>query len=155
METAFVALSALRNAIVSEALTWEDTPYQHRQRCRGAGADCVGFPLGVCLNLGLLPDTIEIPYYSVQWHLHQRRELLIETALGLGCREKTRDELLPGDMILFKIGLVCSHTGILVTPETFMHACCPMPSKIMQRPFDRAWKEKLAKRFFAFPGVDD
>jgi len=65
------------------------------------------------------------------------------------------EDLLPGDMILFKIGLVCSHTGILLTPETFIHAVCPFPSKVMQRPFDGMWQKKLAKRFFSLPNVYD
>ncbi len=149
-----VFLSGLRRRIVREALLWLATPYQHQQRCRGIGCDCIGFPIGVCINVGLLPTDIRVPYYSTQWHLHQKQELLVETAIQFGCTEKASEDFLPGDLVFFKIGLACSHTGLLVSPTEFMHASCS-DGKVMKRAFDRLWKDKLAKRFFCLPGVED
>ena len=149
-----IGISLQRQRIIAEALEWDGTPYQHQQRCRGAGCDCIGFPIGVCINVGLLSADIRVPYYSTQWHLHQKEELLIETAIKFGCTEKTKEQFLPGDLVFFKIGLACSHTGLLVSPTDFMHASCS-DGKVLKRHFDRLWKERLAKRFFRLPGVDD
>jgi cell wall-associated NlpC family hydrolase len=148
-------LSHERQAIVEEALSWNGTPYVHRQRCKLVGTDCVGFPLGVCINLGLVPATVEIPYYSVQWHMHQREELLLKTIMQFGCQEKPFASMLPGDLLVFKIGFVCSHTGILLENNMFVHAFCPYPSQVMERPFDGIWKQKLAKKVFLLPGIVD
>lgn len=87
--------------------------------------------------------------------MHQQQELLIETAIKFGCQEKEFDNILPGDLIFFKIGLVCSHTGILLPGNEFIHAVCPLPSIIVKRPFDGVWQKKLAKRFFSLPNVVD
>ena len=145
-------LSEIRQRIVVEALEWVGTPYQHQQRCKHIGCDCVGFPIGVCINVGLLPENIRVPYYTPQWHLHQKQELLIEMAIQFGCVEKEREDLLPGDLVFFKIGLACSHTGILLSPLEFAHASCS-DRRVMKRPFDRLWKDKLAKRFFSMPNI--
>ena len=56
-----LVLSPLRQAIVAEALTWDGTPYVHRQRCRQVGVDCVGLPLGICFNLGYCQRTCRFP----------------------------------------------------------------------------------------------
>ena len=142
----------VRERIVEEALSWELTPYVHRQRCKGFGTDCIQFLIGVCLNTGVLKEEPKTPYYSVQWHLHQKRELLLETAIELGCIEKKREELLPGDFFLMKIGHVCSHSGIYLPNNEMIHALCQYPSKVIRRPFDGVWA-RTAKRFFAFPNV--
>jgi len=144
----------IREKIIEEAQSWYGTPYVHRQACKGAGADCVGFPVGVCKAVGLVPQDLVIPYYSSQWHLHQKKELLVETALQLGCKEKLFEELVPGDFFLMKIGHVCSHTGIYLPENMMVHAVCQFPSMVVKRAFDGVWK-RTAKRFFTFPNVDN
>jgi cell wall-associated NlpC family hydrolase len=153
MEGCLANLSLIRQKIIIEAESWCGTPYTHRQSCKYAGADCVGFPVGVCKAVGLVPPDLVIPYYSSQWHLHQKKELLVETALQLGCKEKPFEELLPGDFFLMKIGHVCSHTGIYLLDNYMIHAVCSFPSQVVRRPFDGVWK-KTAKRFFTFPNVE-
>lgn len=142
----------MRDSLVKEALEWELTPYVPKQCCKHFGVDCINFIYGVYENAThiKLPP---MPYYSTQWHLHQRDELLVRTLSEFGCLEKSLAYVLPGDILIFQIGKVGSHTGIFLPNNEFMHASCPFPHKVVRRPYTRGWRDRYAKRAFAFPGV--
>lgn len=59
-------MSTLRERIVQEARGWLGTPYQHQQRLRGVGVDCVGLLVGVARTLGLVAADFDVRGYSRQ-----------------------------------------------------------------------------------------
>jgi len=89
---------------------WEGTPFRHHSGQCGFGCDCIHFIIRGLEYLGF--TGIDIPWYSSDWHLHMREELLLE-----GLRENVPGvELRPdnpkdGDLILYKFGHVMSHVG--------------------------------------------
>jgi cell wall-associated NlpC family hydrolase len=53
-----------RADIVACARTWIDTPYHHQGRLKDIGVDCIGVPLGVAHELGLVPANFDVKGYS-------------------------------------------------------------------------------------------
>ena len=110
-----------RALVVAEALTWERTPYHHRARIKGVGVDCAQLPAAVYEAVGLIPH-VE-PEYDPQWMLHRDEEIYLGWARKYG-REISRDQVGPGDFVIWKYGRCFSHGAIMLTldPPEVMHA---------------------------------
>jgi cell wall-associated NlpC family hydrolase len=119
--------AADRQAIVDEALSWQGTPYRHRQASKGVGADCGMFPIAVFRSQGFLND-YDVGEYSRQWYMHQAREMYLEHAAALGAKPLAIADLAetqPADFIVFKIGRTYSHGAIVIEWPTVIHAAAP------------------------------
>lgn len=112
----------LRERLIQEALTWEDTPYHHHAALKGVGCDCVGLIRGVAKAVGLV--AYEPQYYSPQWGQHNDDERLLGALEELGCLRRDPELALPGDCLLFQFGKTCSHAALLVSsaPLRIIHA---------------------------------
>lgn len=110
----------LRQKVLAEAETWIGTPYEHMQRCKGAGADCGQFPLGVYYNAGIIPY-VTTEYYPKDFHLHRDREWYKELVERFA-DEISESVLLPADFVLYREGRVFSHGGIVVSWPRIIHS---------------------------------
>jgi cell wall-associated NlpC family hydrolase len=131
-----------------------DTPWQHMQRCRGAGVDCVQLIGGVGLTLGLLTkEQLEtVPYYSLSWHIHKGDEKLVNTLLRLGFIEVSVTNKQPGDVVTFQYARANSHAGIFLGESKIIHAPMEHPSKVTVLRLDAGLTRRL-KKAFVFPHV--
>lgn len=107
-----------RQAVIKEALSWVGTPYHHMARKKGVGCDCLTFLAEVYERAGIIPH-VDIPQYSNQWHLHRTQERY-QNGVSEYCVETT--ERLPGNIIMWKIGRVFSHAGIIVDYPIIVHS---------------------------------
>ena len=144
-----------RQQIIDEALTWVGTPYQHQAMCKGYGVDCAMLAAGVSKQLGLLTvdDLKNIPPYPRDWHMHQDFPMLTDSMKAIGCIQKNIEDRLPGDIVVFKIGRVPSHLGILVTQDSMVHAYGNSGQKVVVTPIDDAWLKRMID-VYAYPGVE-
>ena len=143
-----------RESLIEQALTWEGTPYHHLARCKGVGVDCVQFLLGVVYECGLFREEDHpIGYYSPQWHLHRNEEMLLEIMMSFGLIDKPLQERLPGDLIVFQFGRVCSHTAILLPDDLIIHAIWDHPKRVTITRFSGRWKGRFRK-CLEIPGVE-
>lgn len=111
----------LRKAVLLEAESWLGTPFEHMQRCKGAGVDCGQFLLGVFHNVGLIPN-VKTDYYPRDFHLHRDREWYTELVEQFS-RDLAPDEApLPADLVLFRVGRVYSHGAIVVSWPRIIHS---------------------------------
>ena len=86
--------------VLAEARQWLGTPYVHRASCKGAGADCLGFLLGLCRALyGPLP--LVLPPYHPHWA--ETGPELLQEALGHHLRAKALAEAALADVLLFRV----------------------------------------------------
>ncbi len=114
-----VLLPSLRQRVLDEALSWLGTPFHHLQRCKGAGVDCGQFLLGVYHNAGCIPH-IETEYYPRDFHLHRNEEwykTIVEQFAYV-----IHSLPLPADLVLYKVGRVFSHGGIVVEWPKIIHS---------------------------------
>jgi hypothetical protein len=123
MRRCYLGLSAeQREQLVVEAKTWIGTPYRACSNLKGCGTDCGMLIYSVYLACGLVPE-IEIPRcYSVQAPLH--RDIgEFEGRFYQYFREIPESELLPGDVVMYRLGVGYNHAVIVVDwPNYVLHA---------------------------------
>lgn len=144
--------SAIRTAIVAEAMTWVGTPFVHQHRVRGVGVDCAGLVIGVARGLGLVPPDFDVTGYGM-------------TPDGRSLRAYCDTHLQPqganvcaGDVVLVAwkdgpphhLGIVVDHPSGLLG---MIHAENRAHRKVIETrlQFGRAMRLVAAYRF---PGVD-
>ncbi len=110
------------NAIVKEAYTWLGTPHINQAKVKGKGVDC-GMLLIACLEgAGAIgKDSIKIPPYSNEWHLHHSEEWFLRV-VEAHCKEVPMEEIQPGDFLLYKFGRCVSHGAVYVGNGRVIHA---------------------------------
>jgi len=110
-----------RAAIVREAISWELTPYHHRARLKGVGADCAMYPLEVYRACGFIAPDVDPPHYSPQWMQHRDEEEFLAWVRRFA-REIDRDQVAPGDFAIWKFGRCFSHGAIIIEMPEVIHA---------------------------------
>ncbi len=131
--------------IVTEALSWVDTPYHHQARVKGIGVDCCNLIAAIGENVGLV-NSIIIEPYNLQWHLHSSEEIMLKLIESYGCKQiefdKSRQETWPiGSIATFRYGRANSHLGIIMPNNTLIHAAADY-GKVVHSYFD----DKLLSR---------
>lgn len=142
----------MRDQIILSAIKWLNTPYHHHARVLGAGIDCAQLLVAIAMDVGLLDEqgAAKVPNYPPEWHLHNREEHLLWYMEEVGC---TKTEIaLPGDILAFRFGRTCSHVGVLINSDQFIHACLKS-GKVVINSLNGDWKERLAA-VYSFPGVN-
>jgi cell wall-associated NlpC family hydrolase len=82
-------------------------------RVKGSGVDCAMLLAEVYEEAGMV-EHIEVPPYSMQWHLHRDVEKLLEIVEHYA---RPTEDPKPGDIILFQFGRTHSHAAILVDSD--------------------------------------
>ncbi len=144
------AAVARGRAIVAAAEAWLGTPYRHQASLCGVGCDCLGLVRGVWRDvLGREPEAV--PAYTADWSEASGRETLAEAA-ARHLRPVGLDELLPGDLLLFRWreGLPAKHIGILATGGRFIHA--HQGAAVTSAALTSWWRRRIAFAF-RFPGA--
>lgn len=111
-----------RPKIVAEAMSWVGTPYKSGEMVKGkigGGTDCAMLLVAVFDSLGLIPDFKDPRPYSPQWHLHRNEEEYMRIVLG---HAKEVSAAKPGDVVLFQLGRLFAHGGIVVNWPHIVHA---------------------------------
>ena len=103
-----------REAIVKEAQSWIGTPYRGWSCVKGAGTDCGQLLYGVFHACGHLPVITDLPKdYSLQVAKHRASTEYIDL-VDKYFTSITEAEVLPGDIVVYKLGLAYAHAAIIV-----------------------------------------
>lgn len=107
-----------RNRILTEALSWQGTPWLHQARIKGVGVDCLMFLAEVYEQAGLTPHADPRPYPR-DWHMHRADERFIEGVRGYADEVDTPE---PGDIAVFRFGRCYAHGAIVLAWPQVIHA---------------------------------
>ncbi len=134
--------------IIKIARSWRGTPYHHQQSVKGSGCDCLGLIRGIYEEL-YQEKTAPIVPYSRDWADVSGRETLIEAA-KTHLIEQPFDARQPGDVLVFRFRnwMVAKHAGLLVTPETMIHAM--EGGNVTEVHLNSWWNRRIAA-VFTFP----
>jgi cell wall-associated NlpC family hydrolase len=97
-----------REAIVLAARSYIGTPFVDRGRLPGVALDCVGVPVCVCRELGIRAPDFDVEPYTNQ---PDGRTFLAECDKHMQRIEQ--DALQPGDVIVFAVGALPQHIGVV------------------------------------------
>jgi cell wall-associated NlpC family hydrolase len=119
--------SEMRKKIVSETMTWVGTPYVSNAMVKGksgGGTDCAMLLIAVYDKLGLMPGYVDPRPYSPQWHLHRNEEKYMTQVMRYAKEIEGPPKRWPkpGDLIMFKIGKLFAHGGIIIEWPIIVHA---------------------------------
>ncbi|MEW9806800.1 NlpC/P60 family protein [Mesorhizobium marinum] len=138
----------IADAVVTETMTWLETPYRHQGRRKGVGCNCIGLVLGVWRAVhGGLPE--RPGPYAADWAEAGGSERLLEAARRHFV-EKPRGAMAPGDVMVFRWRphLQAKHAGILIGAGRFVHAYEGMA--VSASVLAPQWRRRIAG-VFAFP----
>ena len=141
-----------RAAVLAEARSWIGTPWHHMADVKGAGVDCAMLIRRVYIDCGLVEAFDPRPYTS-DWFLHRGEEVFLSHILA---HAHAVADPKPGDLIMFQLGRLFAHAGIVVRrdPLTIVHASAPAKTVLEEdvtRNGDMAIRQK---RFFSlWPSV--
>ena len=141
-----------REDITKTAYSWLDTPYQHQSGCKGVGVDCAYFVGKVAEESGMI-DKFKVDPYSIEWHWHSKEEVMCQIIESFGCVEIQKEDMLPGDILAFKYGRVCSHVGILLKYDRFIHANLKA-EKVIVNSMSGDFLDRL-ERVYRFPNIEE
>lgn len=140
-----------RNKIVEEAKTWVGTPYHHQAACKGVGVDCAYLVGAIAESIGAI-QKFQVEPYSIEWHWHSREERMCNIVEEFGAKLVKGDPK-PGDILAFKYGRVCSHLGIMIENDNFIHAHISA-GRVIVNSLTGDFKQRL-QRVYAFPNLED
>jgi cell wall-associated NlpC family hydrolase len=133
-----------REQIVAEARRWLRTPWHHRQRCLGAGVDCVMLLCEVYEACGVIPH-VEPEYYPIDIMFHRGGEPVIAWMERLA-DEVEKPEV--GDVVIYKFGHSFSHAGIVIGDGQIIHAFRTY-GQVVQSSIDEGDLAGRARRYFS------
>ena len=141
-----------RSKIVEVAKTWLGTPFHDCAGVKSCGVDCAYLPVRVVNEAKILDHVLpDPPVYSPQIMLHcqpDQREIYIETIKN-HTREIKESEARQGDFVVYKVGRIFSHGGIIVSwPNYIIH---PIRGRgvIGSHGTEEGFLRRRARRFFS------
>jgi cell wall-associated NlpC family hydrolase len=109
-----------REKIVDEALTWRGTPFHHKGRIKQIGVDCGGLIYQVYKTVLGIPGESFPTNYPEDWALHKDdNEIYLNFLKPYIMPTKN---LLPADIVVFKMGRSFGHGVIYIGQNQFIHA---------------------------------
>ena len=114
-------MTTLREAIVSEAMTWLETPFHHAARLKGCGVDCANLLVGVFAAVGLVPS-VALDAYPMDWHIHNDEPIFLQTLARYADQVPDGAPAQPGDIAMFKYGRHAAHGAIVTAWPQIVHA---------------------------------
>lgn len=116
-----LAPMATRKQIITEARTWEGTPWQHQGRLKGIACDCIGHIVCVPRALGLFAPDFP-PDSDARNYPHNPAPQIMLKMLNKYLDRVLNDEPLPGDVLWLKREGIARHVGIYTGNGNMIHA---------------------------------
>jgi len=105
---------AARARVQAIAREWIGTPFHDHAEVKGVGCDCATFLKGVFTEAGVVAPFM-LDHYSPQFFLHQSEERYVGWVERFG-HEIAANDVKPGDIVLYKIGLCFAHGALIIEP---------------------------------------
>lgn len=124
----------MREKFISAARGYIGTPFHHQGRLPGVGLDCAGVVVCAAIESGLLVDDVA-GYGMVP------SNGLLEQAVIKHCDEIGKDELVSGDILLFRFLREPQHLAIF-DHGMLIHAYSSV-GRVVENGFDDVWEKRL------------
>jgi len=111
--------SLVRQQVIAEAESWLHTPFMHNALIKGVGVGCGTLLIATYGALGVpVPKLEEIGHFSRDWHEHTRDERYLNVLLKYS---RIVNEPKTGDMVVFRMGRVHSHSALIAEWPRVIH----------------------------------
>ena len=144
-----MSLHLRRAQVVSEALSWQGTPYHHCADVLGAGVDCAMLLVRVYAACELIPADLDPRPYAPDWHLHRSEEAYLGW-LAQHAQLQEGGEPEAGDIVVWRFGRCFSHAAIVLErgPRAMViHAWRPGRRVMLAHLADSAFAGRESRRY--------
>jgi hypothetical protein len=135
-----------RLEVVREALSWENCPFHDEARVRGAGVDCGQLLIAVYGACGYMPADYALEHYPADFAMHRDREWYLGIVEEFARPVEEPDA---GDVVLFKLGRLYSHGGVVVRWPEIIHAWKPVGKVIKSSAMQECRLRDRPRLFFS------
>jgi cell wall-associated NlpC family hydrolase len=155
IEYSFVDEAKQRVKVCAIAKTFLNTPYRDHGRIRGAGVDCAS--LLICVygpeGAGVIP-AIDPGFYKMhEAFLKRGGDVEYLKWILKFAREIKESEVMPGDLVMYKVGRGFSHGAIVIEwPNHIIHATKTIHGVISSHATREGIFLKRERRFFSHWG---
>jgi hypothetical protein len=122
--------------LIKVARTWLDTPWQHNQKVKGLGVDCVNFLIAVAFESGLNIEPIPLSYGRTAI------DNQIERYLERNFIKKPDLAIEENNILLYQFSGYNNHVAIATSPTTIIHANSK-EGRVVEHSIDGVWKRCL------------
>lgn len=117
-------MSATREDVVREAVSWTGTRFHDCSGIKGVGTDCAHLIIRVYAAVGLIEDFS--PSYKPQWFQHRDEPRFLQELESRGAHRIDIEEALPGDVLMYKFGRHAAHGALVIDASSVIHAYKPV-----------------------------
>lgn len=117
-------MSATREDVVREAVSWVGTKFHDCSGIKGVGTDCAHLLIRSFAAVGLIQDFD--PQYKPQWFQHRDEPRFLQALVEQGAHQIDPSSALAGDVLMYKFGRHAAHGAIVVDANTIVHAYKPV-----------------------------
>ena len=136
-----------RSQVVEYARSWKDVPYRHQGRSR-LGVDCAGILVEIARMVNI--EITDVLNYSREPSTFSLKEQMDRVLCPID-----RDDILPGDALLFKIDILPQHVAIvsdyLYGGLGMIHAYTKV-KKVVEHRLNDVWMHRLIQAY-RIPGI--
>lgn len=125
-----------RDEFIESVLSFVDVKYMHQGRSRGAGVDCVGLPLAAAAECN------SVGYFDMDHYSPFPDGELLEQGISRNCDLVSRENMQPGDVLLFAIGRRPQHVAVYVGKNRIVHAYSSI-EKVSEHELADPWLKRL------------
>lgn len=143
-------MTPTREAVVAEAKSWLRTPWLHEAHVKGVGVDCAQLLRIVLVNCGATIRPTD--HYPRDWHCNRDAERFMGFVLEY-CVPINDAEILPGDILLWRVGRCYSHGAFYLGGDEILHAVAKFGFVALgnlSELDDLAWRPRKAFRWKGF-----
>ena len=130
--------------LIDSARTWINTPWQHNQRIKGIGVDCVNFLSAIAhesgLNIEEIPESYGRTAIDNQIEEYLKRNFTLKNSL----------EIEENNIILYTFSGYKNHVALATSPTTIIHANSRV-GKVVEHQIDGIWLKFIASIWVIIP----
>lgn len=146
----------MRKEVVAKAREFNGTPFQHQGRIKGTALDCVGLPLCVAEELGIV-DKNGVPLKSRDNlnYSAQPQDQLVHQECQNRLIQKPIEQMADGDVVTLRVPSIPCHVAIVTLVDGVWHMIHAYTGnrKCAEHVMDDKWKKRI-EGVFSFPGVE-
>jgi cell wall-associated NlpC family hydrolase len=124
----------ISRTLVDAARACLSTPFYHQGRVAGVGLDCIGLVIHAYKTIGMsIEDQLD---YGREPDGKKLQEALLQHGF------KRVEEILPGDVLLFRINSEPQHVGMATCEHLMVHAYMPM-GRVIESGLGETWLRRM------------
>ncbi len=121
--------------VVDAARACLGTPFYHQGRVAGIGLDCIGLVIHAVKQVGVVVE--DQPDYGREPQGQKLHAALMNHGFEIA------DDIIAGDILLFRFNGEPQHVGLAVSPDAMVHSYAPI-GRVVETGLGETWQRRIS-----------